>query len=201
MESAAPTTASDDDLARLFGIKPNFRSPLFLSYPLNQARGLSVDEAAQLCERESAIKPTSGNRWQIAPVSINGVPHAALAKMSSRGGARHATATWHLPLAPGDGMLRLSAPLGSGRALSQLECRQLRSVGGEFKAVNPAWTVKPSQRDPLRVEIWRYRRNLMLFVGSVKLATPVTETTTKTPVRAARPALTAVSLAVLQNLF
>jgi len=200
MESTSPTTASDAEIARLFGIKRPFHSPLYLSYPLNQARRLSADEAAQLCERDSAIKPTSRDGWEIAPVSINGIPHAALSKMTARGG-RHSESTWHLPLAPGEGMLRLTEPLGSGRALSQLECRQLRSIGGEFKAANPAWTVKPSQRNPLSVEICRYRRDVMLLVCSVNLAMPVADSATERLVRAARPALTALSLALLKNVF
>lgn len=200
MESTSPTTASDAEIARLFGIKRPFHSPLYLSYPLNQARRLSADEAAQLCERDSAIKPTSRDGWEIAPVSINGIPHAALSKMTARGG-RHAESTWHLPLAPDEGMLRLTEPLGSGRALSQLECRQLRSIGGDFKAANPAWTVKPSPRNPLSVEICRYRRDVMLLVGSVNLAMPVADSATERLVRAARPALTALSLALLKNVF
>ena len=195
-------TADDAEIARLFGIKRPFLSPLYLSYPLNQPRRLSVDEAAQLCERDAQMKPTARDGWEIAPISINGVPHAAVSKMSSRGG-RHAEATWHLPLAPGEGMLRLSAALGSGRALSDSESRQLRSIGGEFKAASPAWTVKPSERNPFSVEIYRYKRNVMALVGPVKLAAPTAiPRPEKTADRAAaRPVLTGKSMALLQNIF
>lgn len=164
-------TASDADLVHLFGIKKPFLAPLYLSYPLNQARRLSADEAAQLCERDSAIKPSTRDTWEIAPSYVNGVLHANLSKMTRRGGW-HAESTWMLPVAPGEGMLRLSAPLGSGRALSKEECRQLRSIGAEFKAANPAWTVKPSERDPLSVLIFRYQRDMMISVGGLKLAPP-----------------------------
>jgi hypothetical protein len=164
-------TASDADLVHLFGIKKPFLAPLYLSYPLNQARRLSADEAAQLCERDSAIKPSTRDSWEIAPPNVNGVLHANLSKMSRRGGW-HAESTWVLPVAPGEGMLRLSAPLGSGRALSKEECRQLRSIGGEFKAASPSWTVKPAEKDPLRVLIFRYQRDIMYSVGTLKLAPP-----------------------------
>lgn len=164
-------TASDADLVHLFGIKKPFMAPLYLSYALNQARRLSADEAAQLCERDSAIKPSTRDTWEIAPTYVNGVLHAELSKMTRRGGW-HAESTWMLPVAPGEGMLRLSAPLGSGRALSKEECRQLRSIGAEFKAANPAWTVKPSDRDPLSVLIFRYQRDMMISVGGLKLAPP-----------------------------
>lgn len=164
-------TASDADLVHLFGIKKPFLAPLYLSYALNQARRLSADEAAQLCERDSAIKPSTRDTWEIAPTNVNGVLHANLSKMSRRGGW-HAESTWVLPVAPGEGMLRLSAPLGSGRALSKEECRQLRSIGGEFKAASPSWTVKPAEKDPLRVLIFRYQRDIMYSVGTLKLAPP-----------------------------
>lgn len=164
-------TASDADLVHLFGIKKPFLAPLYLSYALNQARRLSSDEAAQLCERDSAIKPSTRDTWEIAPTYLNGVLHAELSKMTRRGGW-HAEATWILPVAPGEGMLRLSAPLGSGRALSKEECRQLRSIGGDFKAASPSWTVKPSEKDPLRVLIFRYQRDIMYSVGTLKLAPP-----------------------------
>ena len=164
-------TASDADLFHLFGIKKPFLAPLYLSYPLNQARRLSADEAAQLCERDSAIKPSTRDTWEIAPTYVNGVLQANLSKMTRLGGW-HAESTWMLPVAPGEGMLRLSAPLGSGRALSKEECRQLRSIGAEFKAANPAWTVKPSVRDPLSVLIFRYQRDMMISVGGLKLAPP-----------------------------
>jgi len=84
MDTNSHNTASDADIAHLFGIKRPFLSPLFLSYPLNQARRLSGDEAAQLCERDSAIKPSTHERWQIAPLSINGVPHVELSKLTTR---------------------------------------------------------------------------------------------------------------------
>ena len=164
-------TTSDADLVHLFGIKKPFLAPLYLSYPLNLARRLSADEAAQLCERDSAIKPSTRDTWEIAPTYVNGVLQANLSKMTRRGGW-HAESTWMLPVAPGEGMLRLSAPLGSGRALSKEECRQLRSIGAEFKAANPAWTVKPSDRDPLSVLIFRYQRDTMILVGGLKLAPP-----------------------------
>ena len=164
-------TASDADLVHLFGIKIPFLAPLYLSYALNQARRLSADEAAQLCERDSAIKPSTRDTWEIAPSYVNGVLHANLSKMTRRGGW-HAESTWILPVAPGEGMLRLSAPLGSGRALSKEECRQLRSIGGEFKAASPSWTVKPAEKNPLRVLIFRYQRDIMYSVGSIKLAPP-----------------------------
>lgn len=164
-------TASDADLVHLFGIKKPFLAPLYLSYPLNQARRLSADEAVQLCERDSAIKPSTRDTWEIAPTYVNGVLHANLSKMTRRGGW-HAESIWMLPVAPGEGMLRLSAPLGSGRALSMEECRQLRSIGAEFKGANPAWTVKPSERDPLSVLIFRYQRDMMISVGGLKLAPP-----------------------------
>ena len=164
-------TASDADLVHLFGIKKPFLAPLYLSYALNQARRLSADEAAQLCERDSAIKPSTRDTWEIAPTYVNGVLHANLSKMTRRGGW-HAESTWILPVAPGEGMLRLSAPLCSGRALSKEECRQLRSIGGEFKAASPSWTVKPAEKDPLRVLIFRYQRDIMYSVGSLKLAPP-----------------------------
>ena len=164
-------TASDADLVHLFGIKKPFLAPLYLSYPLNQARRLSADEAAQLCERDSAIKPSTRDTWEIAPTYVNGVLHANLSKMTRRGGW-HAESTWMLPIAPGEGMLRLSAPLASGRALSKEECRQLRSIGAEFKGANPAWTVKPSERVPLSVLIFRYQRDMMISVGGLKLAPP-----------------------------
>lgn len=164
-------TASAADLVHLFGIKRPFLSPLYLSYPLNQARRLSADEAAQICERDSAIKPSTRDTWEIAPTYVNGVLHANLSKMTRRGGW-HAESTWMLPVAPGEGMLRLSAPLGSGRALTKDECRQLRSIGGEYKVANPAWTVKPSDRDPLGALIFRYQRDMMISVGGLKLAPP-----------------------------
>jgi hypothetical protein len=164
-------TTSDADLVHLFGIKKPFLAPLYLSYPLNLARRLSADEAAQLCERDSAIKPSTRDTWEIAPTYVNGVLQANLSKMTRRGGW-HAESTWMLPVAPGEGMLRLSAPLGSGRALSKEECRQLRSIGAEFKAANPAWTVKPSDRDLLSVLIFRYQRDTMILVGGLKLAPP-----------------------------
>ena len=164
-------TTSDADLVHLFGIKKPFLAPLYLSYPLNLARRLSADEAAQLCERDSAIKPSTRDTWEIAPTYVNGVLQANLSKMTRRGGW-HAESTWMLPVAPGDGMLRLSAPLGSGRALSKEECRQLRSIGAEFKAANPAWTVKPSDHDLLSVLIFRYQRDTMILVGGLKLAPP-----------------------------
>lgn len=164
-------TTTDADLDHLFGIKKPFLAPLYLSYPLNQARRLSADEAAQLCERDSAIKPSTRDTWEIAPTYVNGVLQANLSKMTRRCGW-HAESTWMLPVAPGEGMLRLSAPLGSGRALSKEECRQLRSIGAEFKAANPAWTIKPSDRDPLSVLIFRYQRDTMILVGGLKLAPP-----------------------------
>ena len=102
---------------------------------------------------------------------MNGVLHANLSKMTRRGGW-HAESTWILPVAPGEGMLRLSAPLGSGRALSKEESRQLRSIGGEFMAASPSWTVKPAEKDPLRVLIFRYQRDIMYSVGTLKLAPP-----------------------------
>lgn len=201
MDTNTPTTASDADIAHLFGIKQPFLAPLHLSYPLNQARRLSADEATQLCERDSAIKPTTREGWQIAPLSINGVPHVALSKMTTRGGTRRIEASWHLPLAPGEGMFRLSAPLGSGRALTQAECRQLRSIGGEFKGANPAWTVTPSPRTPLGVEIFRYKRNVMQMVGALKLAMPVVAPSRPVARPAARPALTAATKRVLNLVF
>ena len=198
--------ASNDDaeIARLFGIKQPFSAPLFLSYPLNQSRRLSADEAAQLCERGAAIQPTTRDAWEIAPMSINGVPHATVSKMTLRGG-RHAEATWLFPLAPGEGQLRLSAPLGSGRTLCQDECRQLRSIGGEFKAANPAWTVKPHARNAQGVEIYRYRRAQMVLVGSITLAQPTTAPFAphaSTPsIRQSCPELTARSRAPLNLIF
>ena len=166
-------TASDADLDHLFGIQNPFLAPIYLSYPLNLARRLSADEAAQLCERDSAIKPSTQDAWEIAPVYVNGVLHAHLSKIIRRGG-RRAESTWTLPVVPGEGMLRLTSPLGSGRALSKEECRQLRSIGGNFKAANPAWTVKPSGRDPLSVLILRYKGCSMdlILVGGLKLAPP-----------------------------
>ena len=191
-------TASDADLFHLFGIKKPFLAPLYLSYPLNQARRLSADEAAQLCERDSAIKPSTRDTWEIAPTYVNGVLHANLSKMTRRGGW-HAESTWMLPVAPGEGMLRLSAPLGSGRALSMEECRQLRSIGAEFKAANPAWTVKPSERDPLSVLIFRYQRDMMISVGGLKLAPPPPRPQqTSSPV--ARPLATPPRSGTWQNL-
>ena len=202
MDQTQTTIDDDAEIARLFGIKRPLLSPLYLSYPLNQARRLSVDEAAQLCERDWARKPTPRYNWEIAPLTINGVPHAALSKMSQRGG-RHAESTWHLPLAPGEGMLRLSAPVASGRALSETECRQLRSIGGEYQRANPAWTVKPSQRNPLAVEVCRYKGSAMHLVGTVKLATPppAPPSSTPPPPPAPRPLLTAKSEACLNNIF
>src|SRR5574337_496111 len=113
-------TVADADLNHVFGIKKPFMAPLQLSIPLNAPRRLTPDEAAQICERDSPIKPTTRDTWEIEPISINGVLHAALSKMSKRGG-RHAESTWHLPIAGGIGHLRLSSPLGSGRALTKAE--------------------------------------------------------------------------------
>lgn len=173
-------TACDADLVHLFGIKKPFLAPLYLSHPLNQARRLSTDEAAQLCERDSAIKPSTRDAWEIKPTYVNGVLHANLSKMSRRGGW-HAESTWVLPVAPGEGMLRLSAPLGSGRAMTKEECRQLRSIGAEFKAANPAWTVKPAERDPLSVQIFRYQQDMMISAGALKLAPPPPRTRQPSP--------------------
>ena len=191
-------SASDANLVHLFGIKKPFLAPLYLSYPLNQARRLSADEAAQLCERDSAIKPSTRDTWEIAPTYVNGVLHANLSKMTRRGGW-HAESTWMLPVAPGEGMLRLSAPLGSGRALSKEECRQLRSIGAEFKAANPAWTVKPSERDPLSVLIFRYQRDMMISVGGLKLAPPPPRPQQPSS-QAARPLATPPRSGTWQNL-
>ncbi|TXT25397.1 MAG: hypothetical protein FD131_4598 [Rhodocyclaceae bacterium] len=162
------TAASDADLNHLFGIKKPFLAPLHLSIPLHAPRQLTPDEAAQICERDSAIKPTTRDNWELSPVSINGLLHAALSKMSNRGG-RHAESTWQLPTA-GVGQLRLSSPLGSGRALTKDECRQLRSIDDRFAGANPAWTVKPSPSNLLKVDIVRYQKMNMLPVGQISLA-------------------------------
>lgn len=194
------TAASDADLNHLFGIKKSFLAPLHLSIPLNAPRRLTADEAAQICERDSAIKPTTRDNWELSPVSINGLLHAALSKMSNRGG-RHAESTWHLPTA-GVGQLRLSSPLGSGRALTKDECRQLRSIDDRFAGANPAWTVKPSLSNPLQVDIVRYQNVNMWTVGQLSLA-PVQpqQTAPARPRPRTQPRLSAGSQAWLTALF
>lgn len=194
-------TASDADLDHLFGIKKPFLAPLHLSISLNAPRRLTPDEAAQICERDSTIKPTTRDTWEIAPVSINGLRHAALSKMSNRGG-RHAESTWHLPTA-GIGQLRLASPLGSGRALTKEECRQLRSIDDRFAGANPAWTVKPSPSNPLAVDIVRYQNSNMLPVGQLSLA-PLQSppaAPTRPRARVPQPRLSARSQAWLTALF
>lgn len=160
--------ASDEDLAHLFGIKRPFLDPLYLSQPLHAPRPITADEAAQLCERDAAIKPNTRGAWELAPLVIGGKPHIELRKMSNGGGSRHPEATWILPAVPGDGMLRLSAPLGSGRAVTPEERRQLRSIGGPFAHAHASWTVKPSGSS-MTVQIYRYRRDQMLTVGALEL--------------------------------
>ncbi len=158
-------TASDADLAHLFKTKP--RAPLYLSYILNIPRRLTTDEVAQLSEQ--GYRATTRESWELRPMTINGVPHAELCHMTSAGGSRHAATTWHLELAPGYSQLRLTRPLGSGRALSKEECRQLRSIGGEFAKANTAWSAVPSP-NTLAVQIVRDPRNVMMIVGTVALA-------------------------------
>ena len=191
--------AGDADLDHLFGIKKPFLAPIHLSYELKTERRLSVDEAAQLCERDAAIKPTIRDAWQLAPVYVGGVLHANLSRMTKRGGW-HAEATWMLPVAPGYGLLRLTDPLGSGRAVSKEEARQLRSIGGAFSGANPSWTVTPSETSPLLVLIFRYRRNIMVSVGTMGLtsAAPLKPEAHARPLR--RP-LTAGSLNWLAHIF
>ncbi len=194
------TAASDAELNHLFGIKKPFLSPLHLSIPLNTPRRLTPDEAAQICERDSAIKPTTRDNWELSPVSINGLLHAALSKMSSRGG-RHAESTWHLPTA-GVGQLRLSSPLGSGRALTKDECRQLRSIDERFAGANPSWTVKPSLSNLLQVDIVRYKNVNMWTVGQLSLAPmqPLQPSPARPRART-QPHLSARSQALLTALF
>lgn len=180
-------SVGDADLNHLFGIKKPFQSPLFLSYPLNQERNLSVDEAAQICERDSAIKPTTRDYWKIEPRFNNAGHCVALKKMSKKGGGWFAEATWVLPLAPGEGQLRLSAPIGSGRALTKEETRQLNSFGGDFKGANSAWSVLPSERDVFSVVIVRYKRGIMLTVGSLKIATVSRDAPSPSPARTKKP--------------
>jgi hypothetical protein len=157
--------ASDADLAHLF--KTKTRAPLYLSHILNIPRRLTADEVAQLSEQ--GYRATTRESWELRPTSINGVPHADLCHMTAVGDFRHAEATWHLELAPGYSQLRLTRPLGSGRALSKEECRQLRSIGGEFAKANTAWSAVPSP-NTLAVQIVRDTRNVMTVVGTVALA-------------------------------
>lgn len=138
--------ASDADLAHLFGGKKPFLAPLWLSQALISPRPLTPDEAAQLCERDAAIKPTTRKNWELAPITINGKLHAALSQMSERNG-RHPVATWHLPVAPAVGVLRLCTPLDDGRALTPPECRQLRSFDKKLAFANSAWRVIPDLDD------------------------------------------------------
>lgn len=123
-----------------------------------------MDEAAQICERDAAIKPTTRERWALAPITINGKLHAALSQMSERN-ERHAVATWHLPVAPAVGVLRLCTPLGDGRALTPTECRQLRSFDKKFAGANPAWRVIPDSDDERVVAICRYPGGRMVVVA------------------------------------
>lgn len=196
------TADSDADLNHLFGIKKPFLAPLHLSISLNAPRRLTPDEAAQICERDSAIKPTTRDNWELSPVSINGLLHAALSKMTNRGG-RHAESTWHLPTAGGVGQLRLSAFLGSGRALTKEECRQLRSIDDRFAGANPAWTVKPSPSNLLKVEIVRYQKMNMLPVGQISLAplSPPQSAPARPKVRIPHSRLSARSQAWLSSVF
>lgn len=164
-------TGADADLNHLFGIKKPFLAPLYLSVPLNLARCLTPDEAAQICERDSAIKPTTRDTWQLSPVYVDGRLEAMLQKMSQRGGW-HAAATWQLPTAPGYGMLRLAKPLGSGRALTKDECRQLRSIDTCYAGVNPTWSVTPTANDRV-VDIVRDIGRKTIRVGTLTLAQEV----------------------------
>lgn len=166
------TDASDADLAHLFGVKKPFLAPLWLSQALISPRPLTADEAAQLCERDAAIKPTTRKNWELAPITINGKLHAALSQMSERNG-RHPVATWHLPVAPAVGVLRLCTPLGSGRALSPIECRQLRSFDKKFTGANPAWSVIPNVHDACVVTICRDPgRKMVIIADAVSFAIP-----------------------------
>lgn len=192
-------TSGDTGLNHLAGIKKPFLAPLHLSYPLDSVRRLSSDEATQICERDSTIKPTTRETWELSPIYVQGVLHAALSKMSKRGGW-HAEATWHLPVAPGHGLLRLSSPLGSGRALSDEESRQLRSIGGVFARANPAWSVTPSRTNELVVDIVREPRNVMILVGTVVLAAQ-TKPLPSPRIRSSRVALTPRSLVWLSTVF
>lgn len=158
------TDASDADFAHLFGVKKPFRAPLWLSQALISPRPLTADEAAQLCERDAAIKPTTRTNWELAPITINGKLHAALSQMSARNG-RHAVATWHLPVAPAVGVLRLCKPLGSGRALTPPECRQLRSFDKNFAGANRAWSVIPDVEDERFVTVCRNPGGRMVVVA------------------------------------
>jgi len=173
---------------------------LHLSIPLNAPRRLTPDEAAQICERDSAIKPTTRDNWELSPISINSLLHAALSKMSNRGG-RHVESTWHLPTA-GVGQLRLSSPLGSGRALSKDECRQLRSIDDRFAGANPSWTVKPSLSNLLQVDIVRYKNVNMWTVGQLSLApAQPPQISPARPRPRTQPHLSARSQALLTALF
>lgn len=183
--SESPLPASDDDLNRLFGVKKPFAAPIHLSHPLDMERRLTADEAAQICERDSAIKPNTRASWSLHPIRINGVLWAGLSRISARGG-RHAEATWHLPVASGIGQLRLTADLGDGRKLSKDECRQMRSIGGDFAGANPNWAVKPSSASHGTVTLYRYTGQNRITVGSICLA-PEPEAPT-TLLENARPA-------------
>ena len=194
------STPNPADLNHLFGIKRPFLAPLFLSYPfpVTGARRLSPDEAAQLCERDSAIKPTTRETWEIAPISINDVPHAALSKMTSRGGVRRAEATWHIPIG-GEGVLRLSSPLGSGRRPTNDECRQLRSFGGMFANARPNWALKPIKGFSNQVAVYQYKGVTRLHAGS--LQTLASFPCPPEPTARHRPVLTANSQAILCHIF
>ena len=195
-------TASDADLNHLFGIKKPFLSPLYLSHALPIARPITTDEAAQICERDSAIKPTTRGNWELAPLRIGGVLHAELRKMTKRGGDWHPEATWHLPVAPEVGMLRLSLPLGSGRALTKNECRQLRCCDEVFAHANPAWSIKPFG-DLTVVEVVRDVRSRMQIVGTIPLVpgTPVLSQPQAKPPRVGRLPLSPRYTALLSSVF
>lgn len=162
-------TVSPSDSKHLFGSRKSLQDPLHLSIPLDAPRRLTVDEAAQICERGTAIQPSTRDSWQIEPYMDKGKKLAALSRMSMRGG-RHAEATWDFPISEGVGHLRLSCPIDAARYLSDEECRQLRSFDPRFARANRSWVVKPSLSSPQSVEILRYDKRKSLLVGKLALA-------------------------------
>ena len=192
------STANPADLNHLFGIKRPWLSPLYLSYPITGVRRLSADEAAQLCERDAPIKPTTREGWEISAFTISGVPHVALSKMMSRGGVRRAEATWHIPIG-GEGVLRLSSPLGSGRRPTNEECRQLRSFGGMFANAKPTWVLKPIESFSNQVAIYQYKGVNRLHFGSLQTVTLFP--CPPEPKTCHRPVLTASSQSILCLIF
>ena len=193
------STANTADVNHLFGIKRPFNAPLYLSYPLTGPRRLSPDEAAQICARDSAIKPTTRDGWELTAITIAGAPHVALSKMTSRRGQRRIDATRYLSIG-GEGVLRLSSPSDTVRRLSEDECRQLHSFGGLFAKATTTWALMPIQGNPNQVSIYRYKDVNRLHVGSLPTVA-FFHSPPQIKQIVARPDLSAQSLAILCNLF